>query len=63
MLIITGKYLRAEGETEKANSQFRIARKVMDAFEEDFVETNWFKANLYEYTTEQRKEIEQLISE
>ena len=62
MLIITGKYLRAEGETEKANSQFRIARKVMDAFEEDFIENKWFKSTVYDYTTEQRKEIEQLLS-
>ena len=63
MLIIAGKYLRDNGELEKAISQFRIALKVMDAFEEDFVETKWFKATVYEYTTEQRKEIEQLLSE
>jgi tetratricopeptide (TPR) repeat protein len=63
MLIIAGKHLREKGETEKANSQFRIALKVMDAFEEDFVETKWFKTTVYEYTNEQRKEIEILLSE
>ena len=61
MLIITGKHLMAQGEREKALSQLRIAQKVMDAFAEDFVETKWFKATVYEYTVEQRKEIEFLL--
>ena len=63
MLIVVGKRLKEIGEIEKANAQFRIALKVMDAFEEDFVETKWFKATVYEYTNEQRKEIETLIAE
>ena len=63
MLIVAGKHLKETGEIEKANSQFRIARKVMDAFEEDFVEDRWFKATVYEYTNEQRKEIEALLAE
>ena len=63
MLIIAGKYLKENGETEKANSQFRIALKVMDAFEEDFIEDRWFKATVYEYTNEQRKEVELLLAE
>ena len=63
MLIVVGKCLKENGEHEKANSQFRIALKVMDAFEEDFIENKWFKSTVYEYTTEQRKEIEQLLSE
>jgi len=63
MLIIVGKYLREQGEMEKAASQFKIAKKVIDAFEEDFLETKWFKSTIYEYTSEQRKEIEQLLSE
>jgi hypothetical protein len=63
MLIVTGKRLKENGELEKANSQFRIALKVMDAFAEDFVETKWFKATVYEYTNEQRKEIESLLAE
>ena len=63
MLIVTGKRLKENGELEKANSQFRIALKVMDAFEEDFVENKWFKATVYEYTTEQRKEIGTLLAE
>ena len=63
MLIIAGKHLKENGEIEKANSQFRIALKVMDAFEDDFVETKWFKSTFYEYTTEHRKEIEALLTE
>ncbi|MBQ3011960.1 MAG: helix-turn-helix transcriptional regulator [Clostridia bacterium] len=62
MLIIIGKRLRENGEYEKANSQLRIALKIMDAFEEDFVESKWFKATVYDYTDEQRKEIEKLLS-
>ena len=63
MLIVTGKRLKENGDFEKANSQFRIALKVMDAFKEDFVENKWFKATVYEYTNEQRKEIETLLTE
>ena len=63
MLIIAGKYLKENGEIEKANSQFRIARKVMDAFEEDFIEDKWFSSTVYEYTSKQRKEIEALLAQ
>ena len=63
MLIVASKRLKEIGEIEKANSQFRIALKVMDAFEEDFIENKWFKATVYEYTNEQRKEIETLLAE
>ncbi len=61
MLIIVGKRLKENGETEKAVSQFRIAQKVIEAFEGDFIETKWFKATVYEYAEEQRKEIERLL--
>ena len=63
MLIVTGKRLKENGDFEKANSQFRIALKVMDAFKEDFIENKWFKATVYEYTNEQRKEIETLLAQ
>ena len=63
MLIVAGKHLKENGETEKAVSQFRIARKVMDAFAEDFVEEKWFNGTVYDSTTEQRKEVEKLLSE
>ncbi len=63
MLIIIGKHLKENGEPEKAALQFRIAQKVMDAFEEDFLESKWFKTTIYEYTREQRKEIETLLNE
>ena len=63
MLIIAGRHLMEIGEIEKANSQFRIALKVMDAFEEDFLESKWFWATVYEYTNEQREEIKKLMNE
>ncbi|MBE6541889.1 MAG: helix-turn-helix transcriptional regulator [Ruminococcaceae bacterium] len=62
MLIICGKRLLEEGEREKAVSQWRIALKVIDAFEEDFVEYKWFSSTVYEYAAEERKKIEQLLS-
>ena len=62
ILIIVGKRLKESGEIDKANSQFRIALKIMDAFEEDFIETKWFKSTVYEYTKEQQKEIEILLT-
>ena len=63
MLIIAGKHLMEQGEGEKAASQFRIAHKISEAFAEDFVETKWFKATVYEYTREQRQEIERLLAQ
>ena len=63
MLIIVGKRLTENGEIEKAKSQFRIAQKIMDAFKDDFIEHKWFKATVYEYTSEQRAEIEALLDE
>jgi len=63
MLIVAGKRLRENGETEKAKSQFKIAQKVMDAFSEDFVEDKWFEATVYEQTSDQRKEVERLLAE
>ena len=62
MLIIAGKHLMEQGESEKAASQFRIAHKISEAFAEDFVETKWFKSTVYEYTREQRQEIERLLA-
>ena len=59
MLLIVGKYLKDNGETAKANAQFKIALKVMDAFEEDFVENRWFKSTIYDL--QQRDEIEGLL--
>ena len=61
MLIIAGKHLRDIGEEEKAVSQFRIALKIMEAFEEDFLEEKWFKARICEYTSEQREEVKRLL--
>ena len=62
MLIIVGKHLRASGEEEKAVSQFKIALKIMEAFEEDFLEIKWFKSRVCEYTKEQQDEVKQLLN-
>ena len=51
------------GDIEKAILQFRIAKKVMEAFAEDFVEEKWFESTIYDYTSEQRKEIAMLLNE
>ena len=63
MLIIAGKYLKKLGENEKAISQFRIAKKIMDAFSEDFVENKWFNSTVYECTSDTRYEVEKLLNE
>ena len=63
MLIIIGRYLKECGEIEKAKSQFIIAKKIIDAFSDDFLETKYFKSTVYEYTYNQRKEIEKLLNE
>ena len=63
MLIVVGNRLKEKGEIDKANSQFKIALKIMDAFAEDFVETKYFNATIYEYTSQQRKETEKLLCE
>ncbi len=61
MLIILGKHLREIGEKEKADSQFRIALKVIEAFEEDFLETKWFVSTVPEYMSKQRDEVKSLL--
>ncbi len=63
MLIIIGKYLKKNGENDKANAQFTIAQKVIDAFLDDFIERKCFKSTIYETMLEQRKEIERLLGE
>lgn len=63
MLIIVGKHLREMGENEKADAQFKIALKIMEAFEDDFLETKWFVSRICEYTSEQRNEVKRLLDE
>ncbi len=62
MLLIIGKYLSSQGKTEKTNAQFNIAKKIMDAFADDFLESKWFKSTLFEPTSEQRLEVEKLLN-
>ena len=62
MLIVTGKRLREMGEREKANTQLVIAQRIIDAFEDDFVEEKWFTRTVYEYMDEQREEIKSLLA-
>ena len=61
MLFIIGKHLKNNGEISKAAVQFKIALKVMDAFEEDFVEEKWFTSAVYDLP--QREEIQNLLCE
>ena len=62
MLIVTGKRLREMGEEQKAKTQFKIAKKVIDAFEDDFTETRWFKSTVYDMK-ELREEISRMLHE
>ena len=62
MLIVAGKHLQKNGEIEKANIQFRIAEKIIDAFSDDFLETKFFGSTVYESLYEQRQEIERLLN-
>lgn len=61
MLMVAGKYLKENGELEKAKVQFRIALKIINAFEEDFLEEELFKATIYEYSCPRREELEMLL--
>ncbi len=63
MLILGGKYLKAQGESAMAISQFKIAKKIIDAFADDFLETKYFKSTVYEYMHEHLKTIDQLLNE
>ena len=62
MLLITGNYLKEQGDAEKANSQFDIAQKVIDALSEDFTETRCFKTSFSERLSDQRDELTCLLN-
>lgn len=61
MLIIIGKHLRNNGEEEKAISQFKIGKAILDAFSDDFLEEKYFATRIYESTTDERREIDALL--
>ena len=63
MLIIVGKHLKESGENEKAKTQLEIALQIINAFRNDFVETRYFHATIYEYAVEQLAQIKQLLGE
>ena len=63
MLLIAGKYLKEKGEHEKAVSQFKVAKGIIDAFAEDFLESEWFHTTICEAAREKREEIEELLCE
>lgn len=62
MLIIAGKHLKMIGENGKALIQFRIAKKIILAFEDDFLESRWFDTTVYESLGERLSEIENLLN-
>lgn len=61
MLIISGKRLNDMGEAEKAKSQFKIAIKIADAFDDDFLEEKWFCKTIRECVDKERAEAERLL--
>lgn len=63
MLMIAGKRLQEKGEEEKAQSQFRIARKVIDAFQDDYVEEKWFSRTTYDSLIEEHIELDGLLTD
>ncbi len=63
MLLVIARRLKEKGESEKAAVQLDIARKVIDAFQEDFLEEKLFHETIYEYMDEKRAEIEKQMKE
>lgn len=63
MLIILAKYHQERGEKEKAISQLRIAQKVREAFNDDYLEEKFFWAIVPDYTTRQRDEMEAMLKQ
>lgn len=57
MLKCLAEHYQEEGEYEKAKIQLRIARKVIDAFREDFL-TNCMRETIYQHRKEDLNEIE-----
>ena len=60
MLKCLADYYQEEGEYEKAKIQLHIARKVIDAFREDFL-TKWMCRTIYQDRKEDLDEIEQQL--
>ena len=61
MLIVISKRLNERGEVERAELQLEIAKRVIDAFSDDFIEDKWFSDTVYGYLSEQRREIEGML--
>ena len=62
MFLIIGKYMKQNGEHEKANQQLKLAKKVVDAFIDD-TGREVFPVSGYPYMLEKRTEIENLLIE
>lgn len=62
MLILIAKYLKNQGDYEKADLQLKIAESIIEAFKDDFVEDKWFDSTVYEYTAKQQDEIKILLN-
>ncbi len=63
MLIVIAKRLDENGEKEKAALQLNIAKRIIEAFKDDYIDDKWFKSTIYEYTSKQREEIEKLLEQ
>lgn len=57
------KCWRTRGDTKKANLQMFIAKKVIDAFSDDYLEDKLFHATIYDYLQNKQKEIENMLNE
>ncbi|MBQ7338000.1 MAG: helix-turn-helix domain-containing protein [Clostridia bacterium] len=63
MLMILGKHWLERGERDRAAVQFRIAQRVIDAFEGDELEPSLFKGTVCESLSDRRAELAALLSE
>ena len=49
-------------KNKKQKRSSKLPKKVIDAFEDDFTETRWFKSTVYD-SKEQREEISRMLHE
>ena len=63
MLVIIGKHLKEKGEEQKAAIQLKIAKNIIAAFADDYLEDTLFRETVCEYMKEEAEEIDRLLAE
>ena len=62
MLIIMGKHLKITGELESADSQFIVAKRIIDVFLDETIDRKDFSSNIFNAMSDRKKEVELLLS-